>query len=100
MAWWVATGMSYVPFSTFDPLFWLHHCNIDRIWAIWAAFNPNSYVVPQMNNVSAYAQASGIREDAQTALYPFRRDNWGNYHTSDTAQETRSFAYCYPEVVD
>ncbi|HEY2707903.1 MAG TPA: tyrosinase family protein [Caulobacteraceae bacterium] len=20
-----------------DPLFWLHHCNIDRLWSVWAA---------------------------------------------------------------
>jgi hypothetical protein len=23
------------PESPFDPIFWLHHCNIDRIWASW-----------------------------------------------------------------
>jgi tyrosinase len=34
-----------VSFSTLDPLFWLHHCNIDRIFAIWSAISPNSYVV-------------------------------------------------------
>ena len=21
--------------SALDPIFWLHHCNIDRIWAVW-----------------------------------------------------------------
>lgn len=92
--------MAYVPFSTFDPLFWLHHCNIDRLWAIWAAINPNSYVAAQMNNVGTYAHAAGTKEDAQTALYPFRTDNEGRFHTSDTARDTRSFAYSYPEVVD
>ncbi|WP_146588835.1 tyrosinase family protein [Puniceibacterium confluentis] len=29
--------------SPLDPIFWLHHCNIDRIWASWnAAGNANS----------------------------------------------------------
>jgi tyrosinase len=23
-----------------DPVFWLHHCNLDRIWAQWQAKNP------------------------------------------------------------
>lgn len=23
--------------SPLDPIFWLHHCNIDRIWSVWAA---------------------------------------------------------------
>ena len=21
--------------SPFDPLFWMHHCNIDRVWDMW-----------------------------------------------------------------
>ena len=92
--------MAYVPFSTFDPLFWLHHCNIDRIWAIWAAINPNSYVSPQTNNIGTYAQASGTVEDENTVLYPFRREDGGNFHTSISARDTRSFGYSYPEVVD
>ena len=29
--------MSFPAFSPFDPFFYLHHCNIDRIWAMWQA---------------------------------------------------------------
>lgn len=28
-------NMADVPFAARDPIFWLHHCNIDRIWAAW-----------------------------------------------------------------
>ena len=28
-------GMGRVPWAANDPIFWLHHCNIDRIWASW-----------------------------------------------------------------
>ncbi|OHX19205.1 tyrosinase family protein [Chromobacterium sphagni] len=28
-------GMASVPWAANDPIFWLHHCNIDRIWASW-----------------------------------------------------------------
>ena len=24
-----------------DPLFWLHHCNIDRLWSVWLAMDSN-----------------------------------------------------------
>ncbi len=28
-------GMGAVPWAGNDPIFWLHHCNIDRLWASW-----------------------------------------------------------------
>src|SRR5207248_78456 len=28
-------GMGQVPWAANDPIFWLHHCNIDRLWASW-----------------------------------------------------------------
>ncbi len=37
-------GMGQVPWAANDPIFWLHHCNIDRIWASWnkaGGKNPN-----------------------------------------------------------
>lgn len=26
--------------SPLDPVFWMHHCNVDRLWALWQAANP------------------------------------------------------------
>src|SRR6516165_2597925 len=28
-------GMGAVSWAANDPIFWLHHCNLDRIWASW-----------------------------------------------------------------
>lgn len=28
-------NMGAVPWAARDPIFWLHHCNIDRLWASW-----------------------------------------------------------------
>lgn len=28
--------------ATADPMFWLHHCNIDRVWATWQAMRDRS----------------------------------------------------------
>src|SRR5215467_4699786 len=28
-------GMGNVPYAAGDPIFWMHHCNIDRLWASW-----------------------------------------------------------------
>jgi tyrosinase len=37
---WFNGTMSVVPTAPADPMFWMHHAEIDRIWAIWAAANP------------------------------------------------------------
>jgi tyrosinase len=29
-----------------DPVFWLHHCNIDRLWATWQRTNPDPGYLP------------------------------------------------------
>ena len=35
--------MSALDCSPNDPVFWLHHCNVDRIWAIWETLYGASY---------------------------------------------------------
>lgn len=27
--------------SPYDPIFWLHHCNVDRLWSEWMSRHPN-----------------------------------------------------------
>jgi len=34
---WVNGTMSSIPIAPADPLFWLHHAQVDRIWSIWQA---------------------------------------------------------------
>lgn len=29
-----------------DPVFWLHHCNVDRLWARWQAAHPDAPYLP------------------------------------------------------
>lgn len=42
-----------------DPLFWLHHANIDRIWSLWALMHPADVLPPV-----AVDQASGTKPEA------------------------------------
>ena len=32
--------MMSIPTAPCDPVFWMHHAEIDRIWAEWQAANP------------------------------------------------------------
>lgn len=41
----VWVGGSMLPMtSPNDPVFFLHHCNVDRLWAAWQAQNPGLYL--------------------------------------------------------
>src|SRR5262249_30195182 len=37
---WVGGAMADPTISPEDPIFWLHHGNIDRIWSLWEKQNP------------------------------------------------------------
>jgi tyrosinase len=37
---WVGGSMSGVPTAPADPVFWMHHAEIDRLWAEWQAPHP------------------------------------------------------------
>lgn len=43
---WVGGSMMAMS-SPNDPVFWLHHCNIDRLWAVWQRAHPGEAYVPE-----------------------------------------------------
>lgn len=40
---WVGGVMNNTSYSPADPIFWLHHCEIDRLWWIWQQAHMNSH---------------------------------------------------------
>ncbi|KAL9088475.1 MAG: hypothetical protein Q9165_006199 [Trypethelium subeluteriae] len=98
--------MASVPNSSFDPIFWLHHTNIDRLFDIWQALhedddNVNTFVTPQKAGVGDFTVAPGGEESKTTKLYPFRfsidprPESW---YTSAGVKRTEKFGYTYPET--
>lgn len=90
--------MSTIDYAGFDPLFWLHHANVDRLLAIWQALHPDSYVEPSNEPTGSAAIAQGARTDVHTPLKPFRSDTNGDFWTSDSAADVTRFGYSYPEI--
>lgn len=96
-----AGHMSLVDYSSFDPIFWLHHCMIDRLVAMYQAIYPNRRLQPQPA-VGTFARrvSQGDVDDINTPLRPFRDRN-GNYFRSSslsTADSIWNLNYAYPEV--
>lgn len=92
--------MSVIPLAAFDPIFWLHHANVDRIFAIWEAINPTLYTVPYASDMGSYSTPQGTTEDVNYPLYPFHSDDQGTLYTSVGVRTTATFGYTYPEVAD
>jgi tyrosinase len=40
---WVGGTMGIIPWAAYDPIFWAHHTNIDRIWRIWQLRHPQRF---------------------------------------------------------
>ncbi|KAL7276755.1 hypothetical protein RUND412_000253 [Rhizina undulata] len=90
--------ISQVTASGFDPLFWLHHSNVDRIYAMWQALNPQS----------SYQDQNYLTSEHQ--LVPFRKgdspdlsDFWVTEDVQKSVTNGESptvfdFNYYYPEV--
>jgi tyrosinase len=51
------SNMGNVPTAAGDPVFWLHHCNIDRIWAAWHASGGKN---PAATNGKAWADTEFV----------------------------------------
>ena len=92
--------MGIIPYSSFDPIFWLHHANVDRLVAMWQAIHPDSFTTPQIDYNGTYTERPGTVETINNPLTPFYSDNDGTFFTSATARYTRRFGYTYPELID
>lgn len=90
--------MTIVPFSAFDPLFFLHHCNVDRIFAIWQGLHPDSWIVPQAARMNSYTTSVGQILDSASPLTPFYSNVNGDFWTSDMLRDTAALGYTYSEL--
>ncbi|MEA2135608.1 MAG: tyrosinase [Solirubrobacteraceae bacterium] len=39
---WVGGHMGQIAYAAFDPIFWAHHCMIDRLWRLWQLRHPGA----------------------------------------------------------
>ncbi|PHH80405.1 hypothetical protein CDD82_1771 [Ophiocordyceps australis] len=82
-------------FTAFDPLFMLHHANVDRLWAYWQAIHPDQSVFSQTyEGMSRFSTPDGTPISADSPLEPFFQTN-GAMHTSNSAARLRDFGYSY-----
>lgn len=82
-------------------MFWLHHANVDRLFAIWQTINPDSYVKSTLATSGTATIIPNVTVvDENTPLTPFHSDTNGTFWTSASSRETTIFGYTYPETVE
>ncbi|KAK3350005.1 hypothetical protein B0T25DRAFT_611078 [Lasiosphaeria hispida] len=89
-----------IDWSAFDPIFMLHHCNVDRLTAMWQAIHYNHPMFTTTGrSTGQYATPKGALITADSPLKPFYDKNL-RFHTSNTVSNTRELGYTYPEIND
>ncbi|RKK99297.1 hypothetical protein BFJ71_g6299 [Fusarium oxysporum] len=104
-----ATGMGHmsdVPVAAFDPIFWLHHVQIDLLLAIWQCLNPKLWFDNGQSGDSdtAGATASSVTDDKETdPLEPFHKKENDPEKEVWTAQACRDWTelnYQYDDLAE
>ena len=95
-----AGHMSVLSTAAFDPIFWLHHCNVDRLFALWQTIYPNSYGSSQIAPATTWTIPKGSTQNAASPLTPFHRNSAGSFWTTNSVREWTVFKYTYPEFAD
>ncbi|KXX72895.1 Tyrosinase [Madurella mycetomatis] len=90
--------MSSLDVSSFDPFFWLHHANVDRLWAIWQELHPDTFMSPRQAPYSTFNATGGEVQTADTPLAPFWDKSGSKFWTSAEIKDTTTFGYAYPET--
>ncbi|KAF3921752.1 Tyrosinase [Arthrobotrys entomopaga] len=90
--------MAPIDYSGFDPIFWLHHANIDRQFAMWQNMNPDKYTFGPSPSGGTYARAIGEPVDINTPLKPFRKST-NEFWTGASVKDTKTFGYTYAETI-
>ncbi|KAK1639251.1 hypothetical protein BDP81DRAFT_345584 [Colletotrichum phormii] len=88
----VNTGLGHMADLTvaaFDPIFWLHHCNIDRHLAIFQIFHPEHWLD---------GGSPTLDETADGPLHPFHSDTNGTSVTSNMVKDITSYGYTYDDL--
>lgn len=90
--------MTYLDYSAYDPIFFLHHAMIDRCLALWQALNTDSWVQPMAAIEQTYSTKIGQMVDENSPLEPFFSDQERDYWTAASVRNIETFGYTYPEL--
>ncbi|KFA71768.1 hypothetical protein S40288_08752 [Stachybotrys chartarum IBT 40288] len=82
-------------YSAFDPLFMLHHTNVDRLWAYWQTIHPEHSMFRRTYKGRArYSTPGGSNITPRSPLQPFYQRP-GVFHSTESIASLRNLGYVY-----
>jgi len=80
----------------------LHHCNVDRLFAMWQVINENNRMFKSTGiSQGQFGTPRGANITADSPLKPFSRNGTNtSFHTSNSVADIRTLGYTYPEIDD
>jgi tyrosinase len=91
--------MGIIEVAAFDPIFWFHHCNMDRIVAMYQYRYPDTWIEEADQAMGSYYVKKGSAQGVDSPLAPFHMNADGDMWTSTTVRNLTSFGYTYPELM-
>ncbi|KAF2423095.1 Di-copper centre-containing protein [Tothia fuscella] len=91
--------MYWTPAAAFDPIFWMHHAMVDRMFAMWQVLYPDNWLKPA-DGTETWTLFENNTVDGKTPLTPFHADTSGKFWTSDDIRDHTKLGYTYPEFFD
>lgn len=98
-------NMSDVPISAFDPLFWLHHCNIDRFFYNWMFNQTDGFSFPLLpplipestlkDTLSPFFQNNVYENNEQ---YGWQNNSLTQFLTVENMLEFNKYPYSYNKI--
>ncbi|KAH9989736.1 tyrosinase [Russula compacta] len=93
---WVGGHMFDPAYAGFDPIFYLHHANVDRLLSLWAAIHPGVWVTDSTAERGTFTIPANHAIDVNTDLTPFWKSQ-AAFWTSTEINATQTLGYTYPE---
>ncbi|KAK7186486.1 hypothetical protein PSPO01_07443 [Paraphaeosphaeria sporulosa] len=93
-------SMGIVEASAYDPVFWFHHCQMDRLMAIYQYRYPDTWVEAASQYKATYYYEANSIQHANSPLEPFHMNANGDMWTSNLVRNWTSFGYTYPELAE
>ncbi|KAK6535026.1 hypothetical protein TWF281_006324 [Arthrobotrys megalospora] len=96
--------MGDVPVAAFDPIFWFHHANIDRWYAMWEKLNPGAWwtkedAKEQEETADPNDPVHGPDDQGpDSKLFPFYETNEKAWTATSMKERNLNFGYTYDDL--